>query len=71
MFWIFFIENDIDIKTLPFLKEDMIKELIPIIGHRARFISNLDDWKTIISGMPNTSITVIIVFLFTISQLYY
>ncbi|KAL4119207.1 hypothetical protein QTP88_012051 [Uroleucon formosanum] len=45
-----------DIKTLLFLKEEnMIKELIPSVGHRAHFISNLEDWRAIISGMPNTS----------------
>lgn len=68
-----FLENDIDIKTLLFLKEEnMIKELIPSIGHRARFISNLEDWREIISGMPNTSSVsniVIILFHFSISQL--
>jgi len=24
-----------------------------MIGHRARFISNLEQWKTIIQGIPN------------------
>jgi len=48
-------------------KRNMIKELIPSVGHRARFISNLEDWRAIInSGMSNTSNvsnTVIILFL--------
>uniref|UniRef100_A0A2S2RA27 SAM domain-containing protein n=1 Tax=Sipha flava TaxID=143950 RepID=A0A2S2RA27_9HEMI len=50
-----FEENDIDIRNLPLLKEEMIKELIPSVGHRARFVSNLDDWRVIVSAMPNTS----------------
>jgi len=37
-------------KTLHLLTEDMIKELIPVIGHRARFMSNLQEWKTIVQG---------------------
>jgi len=41
-------------KTLPCLNNEMIKELIPVIGYRATFISNLEQWKTIIiQGMPN------------------
>jgi len=41
-------------KTLLCLNNEMIKEFIPVIGHRARFISNLEQWKTIIiQGMPN------------------
>ncbi|KAL5245948.1 hypothetical protein ACI65C_013356 [Semiaphis heraclei] len=46
--------NDIDMKTLPCLNNEIIKELIPIAGHRARFISNLEQWKSIvIQGLPN------------------
>lgn len=37
-------------KTLLLLTEDMIKELIPVIGHRARLISNLQEWKAIVQG---------------------
>jgi hypothetical protein len=69
-----YVENDIDIRNLPLLKEEMIKELIPSVGHRARFVSNLDDWRVIVSAMPNTSNesnTVITIFLCTISQPYY
>jgi len=50
-----YVENDIDIRNLPLLKEEMIRELIPSVGHRARFVSNLDDWRVIVSGMTNTS----------------
>jgi len=43
-------------KTLPCLNNNMIKELIPVIGHRARFISNLEQWKSIIiQGIPNVN----------------
>lgn len=37
-------------KTLLLLTEDMIKELVPVIGHRARLISNLQEWKAIVQG---------------------
>ncbi|KAF5274922.1 hypothetical protein FQR65_LT16833 [Abscondita terminalis] len=48
---LFPIDNDVDIKTLPLLTESMIKELIPSIGHRARFKSNLDEWRNILNGI--------------------
>lgn len=51
-------------KTLPVLKEDMIKELIPSIGHRARFISNLDEWRIIIAGIQNTTNTVPYIYIY-------
>lgn len=54
--FLFYIVNDVDMKTLPCLTENMIKELIPVIGHRARFLSNLEQWKLIIQGsMPNVN----------------
>lgn len=42
----------------------MIKELIPMIGHRARFISNLEQWKTIIQGISNTNTSVVYTVIF-------
>ncbi|CAI6368496.1 unnamed protein product [Macrosiphum euphorbiae] len=45
-----FRDNEIDMKTLLLLTEDMIKELVPVIGHRARLISNLQEWKAIVQG---------------------
>lgn len=56
------VANDINMKTMSLLTDDMIKELIPIIGHRARFNTNLNQWRTIISGLQNT--TTIVIFLF-------
>uniref|UniRef100_A0A2S2P1F5 Uncharacterized protein n=1 Tax=Schizaphis graminum TaxID=13262 RepID=A0A2S2P1F5_SCHGA len=54
--FLFYIANDIDMKTLPCLTESMIKELIPVISHRARFLSNLEKWKLIIQGsMPSVN----------------
>ncbi|CAG9822214.1 unnamed protein product [Phaedon cochleariae] len=40
-----FRRNDITLGSLPFLKDDMIKELIPSIGHRAIFLSHWEKWK--------------------------
>jgi len=37
-------------KALILLTEDNIKELIPMVGHRTRLISNLREWKTIVQG---------------------
>jgi len=56
--FLFYIANDIDMKTLPCLTENMIKELIPVVEpcHRARFLSNLEQWKLIIQGsMPSVN----------------
>lgn len=54
-----FSENEIDMKTLLLLSEDMIKELIPIIGHRARLCSNLGEWKNIVQGTTAGSVRMI------------
>ncbi|CAI6374956.1 unnamed protein product [Macrosiphum euphorbiae] len=50
-----FRENEIDIKTLGLLSDDMIRELVPIIGHRAKLKTNIDQWRLIIQGMTGSS----------------
>ncbi|KAF0711339.1 Uncharacterized protein FWK35_00036995 [Aphis craccivora] len=40
-----FKEQDIDVFSLSLLTEDMIKEIIPMVGHRAKFKGNLKEWK--------------------------
>lgn len=37
-------------KALLLLTDDMIKELVPIVGHRTRLVSNLREWKAIVQG---------------------
>lgn len=58
------IENDIDMKTLVLLSEDMIKELIPKIGHRAKLNSNLQQWKSVIQGMPSSNFVIVFFVIF-------
>jgi len=41
----FLLEQDIDVFSLSLLTEDMIKEIIPMVGHRAKFKGNLKEWK--------------------------
>jgi len=50
----------------------MIKELIPMVGHKTRFISNLEQWKIIIQGISNMNtdmvyIVYIVIFYLNIS----
>lgn len=45
----FIIEEYIDISTLTLLTDDMIKELIPKIGHRAKFKTNLEEWRKVLN----------------------
>ncbi|CAG9824439.1 unnamed protein product [Phaedon cochleariae] len=37
--------NDVTLHSLPFLKDDVVKELISSIGHRAQFLSHWAKWK--------------------------
>jgi len=41
----FLLEQDIDVSSLSLLTEDMIKEIISMVGHRAKFKGNLEEWK--------------------------
>jgi len=45
----FLIEEYIDISTLTLLTGDMVKELIPKIGHRAKFMTNLEEWRKVLN----------------------
>ncbi|KAF0707515.1 SAM domain-containing protein [Aphis craccivora] len=44
-----FKEECIDISTLTLLTGDMVKELIPKIGHRAKFMTNLEEWRKVLN----------------------
>ncbi|CAG9819285.1 unnamed protein product [Phaedon cochleariae] len=44
--------NDVTLHSLPFLKDDMVKELIPSIGHRAQFLSHWVKWKASMHSAP-------------------
>lgn len=41
----YFSDNEITIDVLPDLSEQMIKELIPIVGTRAKFIKRFNEWS--------------------------
>ncbi|CAH1153273.1 unnamed protein product [Phaedon cochleariae] len=44
--------NDVTLHSLPFLKDDMVRELIPSIGHRAQFLSHWEKWKASMHSAP-------------------
>lgn len=50
------IDEGIDITCLNILTEDMMKELVPKIGHRAKLKANIDEWKKVID-MTNNQMT--------------
>lgn len=42
------LEHGIDISCLTMLNEEMIKEIVPKIGDRAKLITNLSEWRKVI-----------------------
>ncbi|CAH1170476.1 unnamed protein product [Phaedon cochleariae] len=44
--------NDVTLHSLPFLKDDVVKELISSIGHRAQFLSHWAKWKASMHSAP-------------------
>lgn len=54
----FLLEQDIDVSSLALLTEDMIKEIIPMVGHRAKFKCNLEEWKKALTVTNEVTILV-------------
>ncbi|KAF0747614.1 SAM domain-containing protein [Aphis craccivora] len=48
-----FKEHGIDISCLTLLTDEMMKEIIPMIGHRAKFKINLEEWRKVITLVNN------------------
>lgn len=47
------LEHGIDISCLCMLTEDMIKEIVPKIGDRAKIITNINEWRKVIDLTNN------------------
>lgn len=47
------LEHKIDTSCLTLLTDDMLKEIIPVIGHRAKFRANLEEWRKVIALANN------------------
>lgn len=60
------LDEGIDISCLNFLTEDMMKELVPKIGDRAKLKANIDEWKKVLD-VTNSQITILVS---TISSYY-
>lgn len=49
-FFLYFLtDQGIEISSLTLLTDDMIKEIIPLVGHRAKFKANLEEWRKVIA----------------------
>lgn len=53
----FLLEQAIDVSSLALLTDDMVKEMIPMIGHRAKFKANLEEWKKALTITTNDGVT--------------
>lgn len=53
------LEHEIDISCLTLITDDMLKEIIPIVGHRAKFRANLEEWRKVIA-LANDQITLLV-----------
>ncbi|XP_025413806.1 uncharacterized protein LOC112685948 [Sipha flava] len=49
-----FQNEGIDITCLNILTEDMMKELVPKIGHRAKIKANVDEWRKLLDLTNDT-----------------
>jgi len=47
----FFTDQEIDFSTFVELDNDMLKEIVPKIGHRMKILLKIKSWKTVSSGV--------------------
>jgi len=47
------LEHGIDISCLSMLSEEMIKEIVPKVGDRAKLITNLGEWRKLLELANN------------------
>ncbi|XP_060860095.1 uncharacterized protein LOC132937269 [Metopolophium dirhodum] len=50
-----FKEHGIDISCLTLITDEMMKEIIPMVGHRAKFKVNLEEWRKVITQVNDQS----------------
>lgn len=53
------LDEGIDITCLNILSEEMMKELVPKIGHRAKLKANIDEWKKVLD-LTSSQITIMV-----------
>lgn len=53
LFTALLLEHRIDISCFTLMTDDMLKEIIPMIGHRAKFRANLEEWRKVIALANN------------------
>lgn len=53
------LDEGIDITCLNILSEEMMKELVPKIGHRAKLKANTDEWKKVLD-LTSSQITIMV-----------
>lgn len=60
------LEHGVDISCLTMLDEDMLKEIVPKVGDRAKLKTNIAEWRKVIelASCSETNYTVIILDIF-------
>jgi len=53
------LDEGIDITCLNILSEEMMRELVPKIGHRAKLKANIDEWKKVLD-ITSSQITIMV-----------
>ncbi|KAL4119177.1 hypothetical protein QTP88_012022 [Uroleucon formosanum] len=48
-----FKDHGIDLSCFSLLTDDMLKDMIPMIGHRAKFRANLEEWRKVLALANN------------------
>lgn len=46
-------DHGIDLSCFSLLTDDMLKDMIPMIGHRAKFRANLEEWRKVLALANN------------------
>jgi len=49
------IEHGIDMSCLTLITDEMMKEIIPMVGHRAKFKVNIEEWRKVITQVNDQS----------------
>ncbi|XP_022176321.1 uncharacterized protein LOC111037837 [Myzus persicae] len=54
-----FQEHGIDLSCFSLLTDDMLKDVIPMVGHRAKFRANLEEWRKVLA-LANNQVSVMV-----------
>lgn len=58
-FYILLSDHGIDLSCFSLLTDDMLKDIIPMIGHRAKFRANLEEWRKVLA-LANNQVSVMV-----------